>query len=237
MSAHRPSIREPVLTAGVVAGIAFILFLIFAASVRSETPPPTGVPTKSAAPSGLPSATAAATGREAPDFELMDAVGKQRSLSENKGKFVVLEWVNYDCPFVKKQYGTGNMQKLQKEYTAKGVIWFSINSSAPGKQGRFTGEELAHRIAEAKAAPTAYLQDPDGKVGRLYQAKTTPTLFVINPKGEIVYSGAADDRPSTDVKEIPKHYYVREALDAALAGHPVPVASTVSYGCAIKYAD
>lgn len=176
--------------------------------------------------------------RAAPDFALTDALGKTRKLSDYKGKFVVLEWVNYDCPFVRKHYGSGNMQKLQKEYTDKGVVWLSINSSAPGKQGRFTGEELAHRMAEFKVHPTAYLQDPDGAVGKLYKAKTTPTLFVIDPQGDVLYGGAIDDHPSTDQEDVPKaRNYVSETLDAALAGKPVPVASTVSYGCAVKYAD
>src|SRR6185436_17179031 len=113
-----------------------------------------------------------------------------------------------------------------------------INSSAPGKQGRFTGEELVHRMADLKTSPSAYLQDPDGVVGKLYKAKTTPTLFVINPQGEILYGGAIDDRPSTDQEDVPKaRNYVREALLAALAGKPVPVASTPSYGCSVKYAN
>jgi peroxiredoxin len=172
----------------------------------------------------------------APDFALTDALGKNHKLSDYKGKFVVLEWVNYDCPFVKKHYGSGNMQKLQKDFTRQGVVWLSINSSAPGKQGRYSGEELAHRMAELKVNATAYLQDPDGAVGRLYKAKTTPTLFVIDPQGDIVYGGAIDDHPSTDQEDVPKaRNYVREALEAAMAGKPVPVASTVSYGCSVKY--
>jgi peroxiredoxin len=181
-------------------------------------------------------ATAPHPGFLAPDFTLPDASGKNHSLAAYRDKWVVLEWVNYDCPFVKKHYGSGNMQKLQKASRDKGAVWLSINSSAPGKQGHFEGQELARRMAAVKAEPDAYLQDPDGKVGMQYKAKTTPTMFVINPEGKVIYAGAIDDKPSTDQEDIPKAVnYVQAALDAGLAGKPVQTASTTSYGCGVKY--
>jgi peroxiredoxin len=177
-------------------------------------------------------------GAEAPAFSLSDAQGKLRSLADYRGKWVVLEWVNYDCPFVNKHYGSGNMQKLQSEARSKGVVWLSVNSSAPGKQGHFEGAELARRMADAKAAPDAYLLDPEGKVGKAYLAKTTPTLFVINPEGMVVYAGAIDDKPSTDQEDIPiAKNFVRAALGSAMAGKPVETASAPSYGCGVKYKD
>jgi peroxiredoxin len=180
--------------------------------------------------------TAPRPGFQAPDFTLPDAAGKNHSLAQYQGKWVVLEWVNYDCPFVKKHYGSGNMQKLQKAASDKGVVWLSINSSAPGKQGHFEGKELAQRMADLKVQPAAYLQDPEGVVGRQYQAKTTPTMFVIDPKGRVVYAGAIDDKPSTDQEDIAgAKNYVQTALDAAMAGKAVETAATQSYGCGVKY--
>jgi len=175
-------------------------------------------------------------GKPAPDFTLPDVHGTNWTLSAQKGKFVVLEWINLGCPFVKKHYGSGNMQALQKEYTEKGVIWFSICSSAPGKQGHFAPADWPALIAEQKAVPTAVLLDPDGKVGRLYGAKTTPHMYVINPEGMLIYAGAIDDNPSADPTTIPgARNYVREALDAAMAGEPVKMSATQPYGCSVKY--
>jgi peroxiredoxin len=172
----------------------------------------------------------------APGFALTDSEGKTHSLAEFKGKFVVLEWVNYDCPFVHKQYGSGTMQHLQKTYTERGVTWLSICSSAPGKQGNFAPADLRNRITQERAVPTAYLIDEDGTVGRLYGAKTTPHMFVINPEGRLLYAGAIDDIASTDPDDIPKATnYVRACLDAAIAGKPVVTTSTTSYGCSVKY--
>ncbi|HKP97156.1 MAG TPA: thioredoxin family protein, partial [Fibrobacteria bacterium] len=191
-----------------------------------------------ATPAPAAAATAPRPGALAPDFSLPDAAGKSHSLSEYRGKWVVLEWVNYDCPFVKKHYGSGNMQALQKASREKGAVWLSINSSAPGKQGHFEGRELAKRMADLKAQPDAYLLDPDGKVGRAYQAKTTPSMFVIDPDGKVIYAGAIDDKPSTDQEDIAgARNYVQAALDAGLAGKPVATASTTSYGCGVKYKD
>lgn len=180
----------------------------------------------------------AEVGKPAPEFVLKDAEGKERSLAEFKGKFAVLEWVNFGCPFVKKHYGSGNMQGLQAEYTGKGVVWLSICSSASGKQGYFEGEDLKKQIAERKSAATFYLADADGKVGRMYGAKTTPHMYLIDPAGTLVYVGGIDDIPSADVEDIPKaKNYVRLALDAALAGQAVASSSTPPYGCSVKYAE
>jgi peroxiredoxin len=177
-------------------------------------------------------------GAPAPDFSLTDNHGKVRSLSEFKGKFVVLEWKNHGCPYVKKHYGSGNMQHLQKEYTAKGVAWLSIISSAPGKEGFSTAAQANKDLQKFKAAPTAVLFDADGKVGKMYGAATTPGMFVVNPEGNIIYEGAIDDKATTDVSDIKTaKNYVAAALDEAMAGKPVTVASTKSYGCSVKYKD
>ncbi len=187
-------------------------------------------------PAQATAGTAPHPGANALDFTLPDAAGKNHSLSQYRGKWVVLEWVNYDCPFVKKHYGSGNMQALQKASRKKGAVWLSINSSAPGKQGHFEGQELTKRISDNKAQPDAYLVDPDGKVGQSYKAKTTPTLFVIDPTGKVVYAGAIDDKPSADKEDIAgAKNYVQAALEAGMAGKPVEPASTTSYGCGVKY--
>ncbi len=179
---------------------------------------------------------AAEVGQPAPDFSLTDSSGTTHTLSEHKGKFVVLEWVNYDCPFVKKHYSVGNMQNLQKEFTGKGAVWFSINSSAPGKQGNFSAEEINQKIAESGAAPSAYLMDQTGDTGRAYGAKTTPHMFVVDPQGVLIYKGGIDDKPSTDSADIAgSKNYVSAALNEAMAGNAVTNASTDSYGCSVKY--
>lgn len=178
----------------------------------------------------------AEVGQAAPAFTLTDITGKTHSLSDFAGKHVVLEWTNYDCPFVKKHYGSGNMQKLQAEYTSKGVVWLSVNSSAPGKQGNFTPEEWQKRSREWNVAATGILLDADGKVGQAYGAKTTPHIFIVAPDGKLAYKGAIDDKPSADPADIESSKnYVKEALDAQLAGGSVPEASTKSYGCSVKY--
>jgi hypothetical protein len=151
---------------------------------------------------------------------------------------VVLEWTNFDCPFVGKHYGSGNMQKLQKQYTGQGVIWLSINSSGPGKQGHYPAEKLGALIKERQAAPTAYLLDTDGTVGRLYGAKTTPHMFVIDKAGKLVYAGGIDDTPSTDQADIATATnYVAAALDETLGDKPVTKVTSAPYGCSVKYAD
>ncbi len=175
-------------------------------------------------------------GKEAPEFTLTDSLGKSHSLSDFKGKVVVLEWLNHGCPFVVKHYSSGNMQGLQKDYTGKGVVWLSIVSSAPGKQGHMTPEQTNAAKAEKGSAATAILLDEDGKVGKLYDAKTTPQMFVIDAEGKLAYAGAIDSIKSTDAADIPNSTnYVKEALDAVLRGEPVKTAVTTPYGCSVKY--
>ena len=178
----------------------------------------------------------AAVGSPAPGFTLTDTQGVTHHLSDYTGKVVVLEWTNPDCPFVKKHYGVKNMQALQAKYTAQGVVWLSICSSAPGKQGNYTAAEWAPILAGQGSAATALLLDPDGKAGLAYRAKTTPHLFVIDAAGSLVYDGAIDDKPSTDSADISgARVYLAEAVDAVLAGQSVPVAKTTPYGCSVKY--
>jgi len=172
----------------------------------------------------------------APEFTLQDNAGKSYSLSDFKGKYVILEWVNFGCPFVRKHYDSGNMQKLQKTYTEKGVIWLSICSSADGKQGYFEGEELDEKIAEEGVNATAYLIDEEGTVGKMYGAKTTPHMYIINPEGKLVYVGGIDDRASTKVADIEgATNYVSAALDEAMGGKPITVQTSKPYGCSVKY--
>jgi peroxiredoxin len=172
----------------------------------------------------------------APGFTLPDQNGQKRSLSDFRGKYVVLEWVNFGCPFVRKHYDSGNMQNLQKEYTAKGVVWLSLSSSAPGKQGYFEPAEIKERLVKEKAVPTAYLIDAEGEVGKKYEAKTTPHMFIIDPQGTLIYAGGIDDKASTDREDIASaKNYVRSALDQALAGKPVSVKGSRPYGCSVKY--
>ena len=184
----------------------------------------------------LPSFAAVEPGEEAPDFTLTDSKGTSHKLSDFRGKLVVLEWLNHECPFVKKHYEGGNMQKLQQEYTAKGVVWLSIISSAPGKQGHRTGPQADVDTKDKNPAPTAVLLDPSGEVGKKYDAKTTPEMFVLDKEGKILYAGAIDSIKSTDSADIAKaENHVRQALDAALAGQPVPTPKTTPYGCSVKY--
>src|SRR5947209_4913348 len=175
-------------------------------------------------------------GTNAPDFSVTDSKGKTHSLSQYKGKFVVLEWFNPECPFVKKHYGSGNMQKLQEEFTGKGVVWLTIDSNAPGLEGNLTAEQANAKIAEWKAHSSALLLDPDGKAGRTYGAKNTPHMFVINPEGKIVYEGAIDSKPTPNPSDIASSTnYVKAALDESLAGKTVTTPSSRPYGCSVKY--
>jgi peroxiredoxin len=177
-------------------------------------------------------------GQPAPDFSLTDCSGKKVSLSDFKGKVVVLEWVNHNCPFVVKHYGSGNMQKLQADATAKGVAWLSICSSAPGKQGHATGPEAMKKCTETQSAATAYLLDETGKVGKTYGAKVTPEMYVIDANGVLVYHGAIDDKKSTNPGDIAgAKNYVAAALNEVLAGKPVSTSKTDPYGCGVKYAN
>lgn len=182
------------------------------------------------------SAFAAKVGDPAPDFTGTASDGKSYHLADLRGKYVVLEWHNQGCPFVKKHYGSGNMQQLQKEWTAKGVTWFTILSSAPGKEGNITAAKENAYLKEKKATPTAAILDADGKIGMLYGAKTTPHMFVIDPKGTLIYNGAIDDKATADPTDIPgAKNYVSAALTESMAGKPVKDASTRPYGCSVKY--
>ncbi|HEY5742356.1 MAG TPA: thioredoxin family protein [Terrimicrobiaceae bacterium] len=175
-------------------------------------------------------------GKPAPEFTLTDTSGKKHELSDYKGKFVVLEWVNFGCPFVKKHYGSQNMQKLQQEFSEKGVVWLSICSSAPGNQGNESPAAAKEGISKSGWAAKAYLLDEDGKVGKLYDARTTPEMFVVDPKGTLIYAGAIDDKPTPNPETVQgSNNYVRAALNEATAGKPVAVPSTKPYGCSVKY--
>jgi len=185
----------------------------------------------------ISAATEVKIGAPAPNFTAVDSNGKNHNLSDFKGKTVVLEWTNHDCPFVKKHYETNNMQKLQKSATAQGVIWLSIISSAPGQQGFVNGAKANELTKSRNAAPTAVILDPDGKLGRLYGARTTPHMFVIAPNGNLAYMGAIDDKPSANKDDVATaKNFVAEALSAIKAGKPVAVATTQPYGCSVKYA-
>jgi peroxiredoxin len=175
-------------------------------------------------------------GGTAPDFTASASNGQTFHLSDYRGKFVVLEWHNNGCPYVGKHYNSGNMQRLQKQWTARGVVWFTIISSAPGKQGYVTAGEENDYLAKMQAAPTAALLDPTGEIGHHYDAKTSPQMVVINPQGIVIYDGAIDDRPTTDLSDIPgASNYVNLALEQAMAGKPVETAATRPYGCSVKY--
>lgn len=180
---------------------------------------------------------AAVVGETAPAFTLTDIKGVTHNLSDFKGKTVVLEWVNPECPFVKKHYEkSDNIPSLQKAATADGVVWLSINSAAAGKQGDFDASQVTAWAAKTKAAPTAYLRDTDGKVGKAYGAKTTPQIFVITAEGKVAYAGAIDSISSADAADIAKaENYAAAALAAVKTGKPVEKASTQPYGCSVKY--
>ena len=180
--------------------------------------------------------TGVTTGLAAPDFTLTDSKGATHALSDFAGKTVVLEWTNKDCPFVKKFYGSGMMQEWQTEATDSGVVWLSICSSAPGKQGHLSPEGWNDHIAATGIAGSAVLIDEDGTVGTLYAAKTTPHIYVIDPAGVLRYQGAIDDTPSTDAGDISgATNYLSDALTAIAEGDPVAVTDTKPYGCSVKY--
>jgi peroxiredoxin len=177
-----------------------------------------------------------APGQAAPDFSEADTAGKAVRLADFRGKFVVLEWTNPECPFVRKHYESRNMQGLQKEFGGRDVVWLAVNSTVLGHAEHKSGTQMADWMRGQGAAARAVLIDADSSTGRLYAAKTTPHMFVIDPQGKVVYAGAIDDRRSAnpaDVKGARNH--VRAALDEAMAGKPVTVASTTPYGCSVKY--
>jgi peroxiredoxin len=176
------------------------------------------------------------TGQTAPAFSTTATTGENISLGQFKGKTVVLEWNNAECPFVKKFYAIGKMQELQKTYTAKGVVWLTINSSAPGKQGNIDAAKANQLTAELNASPSYKILDPTGTIGRLYGAKTTPHMYVIDKQGVLVYQGAIDDNNSSDSADVKTaHNYVAAALDEVLGDKSVSVSSTRPYGCSVKY--
>ncbi len=185
----------------------------------------------------LPSANSAVeVGKLAPEFTALDTNGVERSLSDFKGKNVVLEWSNHDCPFVVKHYEAGNMQKIQKEATKNGTIWLTIISSAKGKQGAISNEDANKIMEEVGAHSTARIMDPSGKIGKLYGAKTTPHMFVIDKEGILAYTGAIDSDSSFNSASIKgATNYVQAALKSLNAGEAVETSSTNPYGCAVKY--
>ncbi len=175
-------------------------------------------------------------GRPAPDFTGVDSNGNKHTLNQYKGKTVVLEWTNHDCPYVKKHYNSGNMQKLQKGATSNGVVWLSIISSKPGKQGHVSGRQANGLTKSRDAAPTAVLLDETSEIGLLYSAKTTPHMYIIDKTGQLVYMGGIDNIPSRDEDDIADaKNYVRAALDAMAAGKPIQDSVTRPYGCSVKY--
>lgn len=181
---------------------------------------------------------APAVGSAAPGFSLPDATGKSVSLDAYKGKYVVLEWTNPGCPFVRKHYDSGNMQKLQAEYTKKGVVWLSIDSSAPGQQGYLAGDDAKKAKEGEYKAASALLLDPDGKVGHLYGATNTPDMVIVDPEGKVVYTGAIDSIASPKTDDIAKATnYVQTGLDEALAGKPLSKSMSKPYGCGVKYKE
>lgn len=175
-------------------------------------------------------------GEAAPAFSTTDSDGRTQALADYKGKVVVLEWNNPQCPFVRKHYGAGNMQAQQREAAAAGVAWLTVNSGAAGKQGHLDAAAAKAWVAEQKAAPAAYLLDGDGSVGRAYAAKTTPQIAIIDRDGILRYNGAIDSIPSADVDDIKDAtQYARQALAEIAAGKPVSVATSEPYGCSVKY--
>ncbi len=182
-------------------------------------------------------ANVATVGAAAPTFSLTSSTGPTISLAEQRGKVVVLEWTNHDCPYVRKHYDTGTMQALQKEATGQGIVWLTVISSAPGTQGHVSAGQANELTKTRKAAPTAVLFDPTGTVGKAYGATNTPHMYVVTKDGVLVYAGAIDDKPTTRRQDVESaQSYVRPALAAVAAGQPVKTPITRAYGCTIKYA-
>jgi peroxiredoxin len=204
---------------GLTAGIVFAAALTAGALVASHA------------------AAQATIGGPAPAFTAVDSNGKTHRLADFRGKTVVLEWTNHQCPFVVKHYETGNMQRLQREATRDGVVWLSIISSAPGQQGHVSAADANRLTRERNAAPTAKLLDPTGAVGRAYGARTTPHMYVINAQGQLVYAGAIDNNPGRGADTVSgATNYVSQALAEVKAGKPVSRPVTQAYGCSVKYA-
>ena len=181
-------------------------------------------------------AAAPAVGQPAPDFIAVDTAGKQHRLSDFAGKYVVLEWTNPGCPFVRKHYGSGNMPATQKAATDKGVVWLAINSTERAASDYLKPAALEAWMKAQSGAPTAVLMDEDGVIGRAYAARTTPHLYIIDPKGVLVYAGGIDSIASSRVEDIKTATnYVNQALGEAFGGKPISAATTKPYGCSIKY--
>ena len=177
-------------------------------------------------------------GQPAPNFKVADTDGKPVTLSDFRGKTVVLEWSNPDCPFVKKHYGSGNMQKAQAAAAKDGVVWLTINSSAPGNQGHMNGAQANSFVTKAGARPAAYLLDPRGVVGKLYDAKTTPHMFIVSKAGTLVYAGGIDDKPTPNPADVSgARNHVLAALTELKTGKAVSVKTSRPYGCSVKYSD
>lgn len=186
----------------------------------------------------LPASAKIANGSKVPDMQVVDSNGTTHNLSDFAGKNVVLEWTNEGCPYVKKHYGAGNMQALQKEATEDGAVWLSVISSAPGKQGYATGEQANAIVAKYNAVPTAVILDETGVKGKAFSARTTPHMYIIDADQTLVYQGAIDSNRSANPDTIPgATNYVREALAAIKAGTPILEAETAPYGCSVKYAN
>ena len=224
--------------------VAALSALVLLAACQSEVPdastPDASTPDASApaVPAAASDATSPEPGSAAPAFALVATSGDTLRLADYAGQTVVLEWLNYDCPFVGKHYGGQAMQRLQTEATGEGVAWLSIVSSAPGEQGHFSPEAMDARTAQEGGQQTAVLLDPDGTVGRAYGARTTPHMFVIDGAGRVVYNGAIDDRPSSDRATLDgARNYVAEALAAVREGRTPEMTRTQPYGCSVKYAD
>jgi len=179
----------------------------------------------------------AKVGETAPVFNAAATSGRSVSLADQRGKIVILEWTNHDCPYVRKHYDSGNMQTLQKEITAQGVVWLTLISSSPGTQGYVSPKEADELTASRKANPTAVLLDPSGAVGKAYGATNTPHMYIVDKAGLLVYAGAIDDRPTTRRADVQgAHNYVRAALEDMVAGRAVQTPVTRAYGCTVKYA-
>ena len=215
MSTH-DSTRRTFLAGTTLAGLA-------ALSIRGLTPP-------------ARAAAVAKVGEAAPAFAIDATTGKSVSLADQRGKLVVLEWTNHDCPYVRKHYETGNMQTLQKETTAQGVVWLTVISSSPGTQGYVTAKQADELTTSRKASPTSVLLDPTGVAGKAYGATNTPHMYLIDKNGLLVYAGAIDDRPTTRRADVQgAQNYVRAALQNVAAGQPVKTPITRAYGCTVKY--
>ena len=202
-------------------------FLVVSAIAAASLWTATGATAQSASPT---------IGDPAPGFSLPDTYGTVHTLSEYRGEWVVLEWLNYGCPYVKKHYNSQNMQDLQAKYGEKGVKWLAIVSSAPGKQGYYEPEAMNEMNEKMGQNALAVLLDPEGTVGRMYNAQTTPQMVIIDPEGTLLYNGAIDDKPSRRAESLEgAHNYLAAGLDEAMAGQPVSVPTTKPYGCSVKY--